>query len=52
MDVLRSIARLELTGTDDNELLLAWLLETNTVADTTAEDDTSPENTEGDTDVL
>jgi len=38
--------------TDDNELLLATLLETNTVGDTTAEEDTSPEDTKRDKDVL
>ena len=51
-DVLRSIARLELTVTDDNELLLARLFETDTDGDTTDEDDTTPDDTEGDTDVL
>ena len=51
-DELSSIPRLELTGTDDNELLLATLLERDTDGDTTAEDDTSPDDTEGDTDVL
>ena len=35
-----------------NELLLARLLETDTDGNTTPEDDTSPEDTEGDTDVL
>jgi len=50
--VLGFIGRLELTATDDDELLLARLLETDTDGDTTAEDDTSTEDTEGNTDVL
>jgi len=37
-----------LTPTDDDELLLAKLLETDTDVDTTPEDDTRREDTEGD----
>ena len=46
------LATLELTDTDDDELLLAWVLETDTDGDTTGEDDTNTEDTEGNTDVL
>jgi len=41
-----------LTPTDDDELLLARLLETDTDVDTTPEDDTSRENTERDKDLV
>jgi len=41
-----------LTPTDDDELLLAKLLETDTDVDTTPEDDTSREDTEGDKDLV
>ena len=48
-DVLPQWSSLKQT---DDELLLARLLETDTDGDTTAEDDTSTEDTEGNTDVL
>ena len=51
-DVLRSIVPFKVTATDDDELLLARLLETDTDGETTDEDVTSPEDTEGDTEVL
>jgi len=41
-----------LSPTDDDVFLLARLLETDTNVDTTPEDDTSREDTEGDKDVL
>jgi len=41
-----------LTATDDDHILLARLLETDTDGNTTAEDDTSTEDTGGNTDVL
>ena len=41
MDVLRSIVPFKVTATDDNELLLTRLLETDTDGDTTDEDETS-----------
>jgi len=41
-----------LTPTDDDELLLAKLLEKDTDVDTTPEDDTSREDTEGDKDLV
>ena len=46
------LARLELPGKDADELLLATLLETETDGDTTADDDTSEVESEGNMDVL
>jgi len=41
-----------LTPTDDDEVLLAKLVETETDVDTTPEDDTSREDTEGDKELV